>query len=303
MKMYGNYRAKVVDNKDPDKFGRVKVWIPDVMPDIEQTKGEWARPANNPIGGRNAEEGTSGAQYMGSSFIPGKGSWIWIFFEAGNINRPYYFGALDLENTKVLPENQVGGEYQDKWTIFKSRNGRCIVISDDTDDERVEITGKKSSISSPPSGDTSSVYTIDGNQNTILLDERTGKEKILMRSFNGDFFHFDIEERELHISFENDVIIKSNSGNVYLQGKAVSVKADESVSIEGGNEINVLSDDKIKITSTADMNIKSSGIFNIQGSLINIIGVLKGPLPIPSSAVAEDASGADTKEPEGDRDT
>ena len=190
-RLYGNYRAEVIDNKDTDKFGRVKVWIPDLMPDIPKQKGLWARPANNPVGGRNAE-GDSESHYMGTSYIPKKGSWVWVFFETGNINRPYYFGALDLQNTKVLPENQLGSNYEDKWTIFKSHKGRTIIISDDPDDRRVEITGRKKKLTGDsPTGGTDSVYEIDANQNTILLDERSGQEKILIRTYKGDFIHID----------------------------------------------------------------------------------------------------------------
>ena len=142
-RLYGNYRAKVIENRDGEMYGRVLVWIPDLMPSVPDNQGVWARPANNPIGGRNEDEGTDENHYMGSSYIPRKGAWVWVFFEAGNINRPYYFGALDIQNTKVLPENQLGGNFEDKWTIFKSHEGRTVVISDDPDDARTEITGKK----------------------------------------------------------------------------------------------------------------------------------------------------------------
>ena len=147
--LYGNYRAKVIDNKDKEQFGRVFVWIPDLMPFLDSTiDGIWARPANNPMGGRNTEDASRpDNHYAGSSYIPLRGSWTWVFFEAGNINRPYYFGALDIENTKVLPENQLGGSYQHKYTILKTHAGRAIVISDDPDDARVEITGKKRQLS------------------------------------------------------------------------------------------------------------------------------------------------------------
>ena len=60
--------------------------------------------------------------FMGSSYIPHKGSWVFVFFEGGNINLPYYFGALDLENTTVLPENQVGSNYENKWTLLKTHD-------------------------------------------------------------------------------------------------------------------------------------------------------------------------------------
>jgi len=53
--LYGFYRARVVENKDKEQFGRVLVWIPDLMPDIPDNEGIWARPANNPLGGRNTQ--------------------------------------------------------------------------------------------------------------------------------------------------------------------------------------------------------------------------------------------------------
>jgi uncharacterized protein involved in type VI secretion and phage assembly len=99
--IFGNYRALVVNNKDREQFGRVMVWIPDLMPEVDRTKGLWARPANNPLGGRNME-GSDDHHYVGTSYIPKKGSWVFVFFEGGNINRPYYFGALDLKIQKFF---------------------------------------------------------------------------------------------------------------------------------------------------------------------------------------------------------
>ena len=251
--LYGNYRAKVVNNKDKEQFGRIMVWIPDLMPEISPTTGIWARPANNPIGGRNTEEGSLN-NYMGSSFIPSNGSWTWIFFESGNINRPYYFGALDLENAKVLPENQLGESYEQKWTVIKSHAGRAIVVSDDPDDERVEITGKKRLITEPPSGDTFSVYRIDENQNTILLDERDDTEKLLIKTHKGDFIKLSIKDRTLEIQVTSNIEIKSGGhvlitssgdqhflagGNVYITaGAGIHMVAGGSINHEAGDEFN-----------------------------------------------------------------
>jgi len=230
-RVLGFYRAKVVNNKDPEQFGRVQVWIPALMTDVDDSKGLWARPANNPLGGRNEKEGED-SYYYGSCYIPRKGSYVWVFFEGGNINRPYYFGSLELESSKVLPENQVGSNYEDKWTIFKSHDGRCIVISDDPDDCRVEITGKKRQLTGGPSGDTGSVYTIDQNQTTILLDERSGKEKLLIKSYKGDFINLDIENRKLDMKFVGDINIKS-SGSIFIQsGSSISLKAGGPINIE-----------------------------------------------------------------------
>jgi len=245
---FGNYRAVVVNNKDKEQFGRVLVWIPSLMPEVDRTKGIWARPANNPLGGRNKEDSDEN-YYAGTSYIPEKGSWVFVFFEGGNINRPYYFGALDLENTKVLPENQIGSEPQNKWVILKSGSGRAIVVSDDTSDERVEITGKKRQIKTPPTGDTDSVYNIDENMTTILLDERDGKQKVLIRTYKGDFLHIDIDEQNLQAYFKNDIIIKCDN--------------DLKITANGKIDIKSLSDD-INIEANGDMNLKSGGDMNKQ---------------------------------------
>lgn len=268
--LYGNYRAKVVDNVDKEQFGRVLVYVPDLMPELDDTvDGIWARPANNPMGGRNTESEHPDNHYAGSSYIPLKGSWTWVFFESGNINRPYYFGALDIENTKVLPENQLGGQFQLKYTIFKSHSGRAIVISDDPDDARVEITGKKREISNPPSGDTASVYNIDGNMTTIFLDERTGTQKLLIRTYLGDFLHIDIDERKLQAEFESDIIIKTN-GKFQLTAKEdIDVRStDSTIKITAKDDIDIRSTDaELKITAADDIDVRCNvGDIRIQAT-------------------------------------
>jgi len=309
--LYGFYRAKVVDNNDTEKFGRVLVWIPDIMVFLPDTAGLWARAANNPIGGRNEEDG-SDSNFMGTSYIPRNGSWIWIFFENGNINRPYYFGALDLENAKVLPEVQLGGT-NDKWVIFKSHDGRAITISDDPDDARIEITGKKRQLTEPPSGDTDSVYTIDGNQTTILLDERDGKEKILLRTHKGDFLHIDVDEQKLQAYFEDDIHIGSGN-NIYITAKEdlhikaelgklnidsnaddVNIKAVGKINQESGDDTNIKSGININEESNQEINCVAGTEINHNTTEINDIGGVGGP-----ATPSEDATAAD---PKGDRNT
>ena len=252
--IYGNWRAQVVDNKDPDKFGRVLIWIPDFMPEVDKKKGIWARPANNPIGGRNTES-EKDHHYMGSSYIPKKGAWVFVFFEGGNINLPYYFGALDLENTKVLPENQLGDNYEDKWTLLKTHEGRAIVISDDPDDERTEITGKKRMITTPPTGDKFSVYRIDENQNTILLDERDDTEKLLIKTHKGDFIKLGIKDRTLEILVASNIeirtgghlVVTSTGDQHFLSGGNIHISAAKNIDILSGGATTIETGDEFAV--------------------------------------------------------
>jgi len=261
-KLYGFYRAKVIDNKDPKKFGRVKVWIPDFFVDIPTNQGLWARPANNPLGGRNDEMKDEKLQYYGSLYVPEKDSWVWIFFEAGNINRPYYWCALDIENKQVPPENQQGQNYELKWTIIRSKQGRVIVISDDPSDERVEITGKKSNITD--------VYSIDDNMKTILIDERQGKEKILIKDQNGNYINIDTTNNDIHINSKHNI----------------NIHVDNNCSISSGGDIKIKSGGKTSFNISENMDIQCGGTFKLQASEVHL---------------QEGASPSDPEQPKGDR--
>jgi hypothetical protein len=186
---------------------------------------------------------------------------------------------LDLENTKVLPENQVGTNYQDKWTLFKSHEGRALVISDDPDDERTELTGQKHLLDEPPTGDKESVYKIETNMNTILLDEREDIEKILIKTRKGDYIKLNIKEQKIEVFTESDIEIKTNAKffltakddiNILSETGHVNITASEgdiNILAELGNinieaetsDINLLaSSDNINIEALSDINIKAS---------------------------------------------
>jgi len=267
-RLYGNYRAQVIENKDKQQFGRVLVWIPDLMQNVNSDTGIWARPANNPLGGRN-DQGEPDHHYMGASYIPRKGAWTWVFFESGNINRPYYFGALDIENTKVLPENQVGENYQDKWTLFKSHEGRAIVISDDDDDQRTEVTGQKHKLNTPPTGDLESVYKIETNMNTFLIDERDEYEKILIKTRKGDYIKLNIKDEKIEIFTESDIEIKNNGVfNITAKGDINILSEEGHININAQQgDINILADlGDININAeTSDINLlATSDNINLQ---------------------------------------
>ena len=311
-RLYGNYRAKVVENRDREFFGKVIVWIPDLMPLLPDNQGIWARPANNPAGGRNTQY-DSDNHYAGSCYIPKKGSWVWVFFESGNINRPYYFGALDIEHAKTLPENRLGTNFQDKWTIFKSHEGRAVVVSDDPDDARTEITGKKRQLTEPPSGDTASVYQIDTNQTTILLDEREGKQKLLIRTYKGDFVNIDIEDRKLMIEFESDIEIKTNGKFKLTAKESIDIKSTESaIYVEAESDsINIKAGDAIRQSAGNSFDLKAGTNLNYQAGT-DINGLAGGNMNHDACQLneqtglatpASNALGAQDAEPEGERDS
>lgn len=85
------YRALVEDNNDPKKLNRVKVRILGI-----HSKDETKVPVNSLPWAEIAAPTMVGGQQggIGWSSVPVKGTWVWIFFDAGNFNRPIISGSM-----------------------------------------------------------------------------------------------------------------------------------------------------------------------------------------------------------------
>jgi uncharacterized protein involved in type VI secretion and phage assembly len=95
---YGKYRGIVVDNNDPNKLGRIKVKVQDVLGDRESG---WALPAL-PYAGDG----------VGLYLIPPVDAFVWVEFEHGAPDYPIwtgcFWGARDrLPGSSVSPDIKV----------------------------------------------------------------------------------------------------------------------------------------------------------------------------------------------------
>ncbi len=267
----GVHRALVtevdIDNND---YGVIRVFIPTIMtdkdPDIDEGNldgvGIRALPANNPLGGRNDQDAdpNKNSYYQGTVYVPPKGAWVYVFFEGMNPNKPRYMGALDLENTKLPPENRGVDKPHKVYTILKTRQGRTICVADSDDVQRVEITGKKRELTGGPEGDDESTYKIDGNMTTILFDERDTQEKILVRTYKGDYIHIDIDERNIQAYMEHDIIIKNDNEYHWHTAGDIHIKTDKNLYLEAGEDIHVTA--KYNIHRSAGMDITDKAKIN-----------------------------------------
>lgn len=76
---YGKYRGVVSDVDDPDKLGRIKAQVPEIL---QEEISPWALPA----------VALAGAGH-GLVLIPEVGDGVWIEFEAGDSSRPIWTGG------------------------------------------------------------------------------------------------------------------------------------------------------------------------------------------------------------------
>src|SRR5665213_1747664 len=95
-KLWGNYRAIVLNNNDPLKLGRIKAEVIPYFVGIDQSIIPWAVPKNPMVEGAGIG--------IGSSNIPAVGSKVWVFFEMGDAYQPVYDGEAS-DGVSGLPSD------------------------------------------------------------------------------------------------------------------------------------------------------------------------------------------------------
>lgn len=224
---YGKYRAKVVDNNDPEKLGRLRLQIPAILGD---KTSEWALPAFS----------NGGYQDMGSFSLPPLDANVWAEFEGGNSSRPIWTGTFF---TKEMTSPQEAQDKSPDAHIFKSLAGHLIEISDQEGEEKIDIkhqngveialeANENLSLTSPNLGS----LTFDAEQSKINLSDQNGNSLILdstgitLQDCNGN-----------SIVLSSSGIQLETSGEITLKGMAVNLggSGGEPV-IKGQSFVNLL---------------------------------------------------------------
>lgn len=153
---YGVCSAIVVDIKDPDKQGRVKITLP-WSPDSGQGRYEaWARLATM-LGGSN----------RGSWFVPDVDDEVLVSFEHGDPRRPYVVGGL--WNGKDAPPEAMDDKGDNDKKVLRSRNGVKLTFNDKKGKESLLLEtpgGQKFTLKDGPGA----VTIEDSNGNSVKLE-------------------------------------------------------------------------------------------------------------------------------------
>ncbi|HEU0295579.1 MAG TPA: phage baseplate assembly protein V [Anaerolineales bacterium] len=129
---YGVFPALVVDIKDPDGQGRVKIMLP-WSPDTGGARYEaWARLAVFMAGNQR-----------GGWFIPDVNDEVLVAFEGGDARRPYVIGAL--WNGRDAPPDSMDASGNNFRKVLRSRNGVKVTLDDQDGQEKfiVETPGSQ----------------------------------------------------------------------------------------------------------------------------------------------------------------
>lgn len=126
-KFKGRYRGEVIDNNDPNKLGRVKVNVFGIFDGIDPSCLPWAIPATSIFSGAGAG--------FGHFTVPEVNSYVWCFFEEGDMYQPVYF-AEALDGVHGLPSERTTNYPSRK--VLKAKNGIVIYIDDSANEIKVE---------------------------------------------------------------------------------------------------------------------------------------------------------------------
>jgi len=183
----------VVDNKDPNHLGRIKIKFPGLSGD---EIGHWARLATF----------MAGKEQYGAFFLPEVDDEVLVAFEHGEITRPYIIGAL-WNNVDKPPADNANGE--NNLRFIKSRSGHLVRLDDTDGSEKIEIIDK--------SGKNS--LTFDTANNTITI--KSDKD-VVIEAPNG----------KISLSAK-DIEIKSSAATKVEAQSAMDLKASANMTIKG----------------------------------------------------------------------
>lgn len=215
-------RAKVVENKDEQKLGRIRVQFPWQEIQSKEMKTPWLRIAV-PYAGAS----------KGHQFVPEIGEEVMVGFEMNNAERPYIIGSFYNGGNGKPDENWAVSKEEDGTTnnikAIRTRNGHTILFNDKGDAGLLEI--------------------YDNKNNTYHITLSADDKKITIYSAGN-----------VEVIADNDINV--NAGNniaVNAEGD-ITVNAKGDIGMNADGNIGIKSKGNISMEAKKDVSIQASKV-------------------------------------------
>lgn len=239
--------CQVVKNYDKDHQGFVQVNI--TTRDYEESRLVWARMAL-PYGG----------QKWGEYFIPEVGDQVLVVFEQGNIDRPFVIGAVPKTNSNFM---QQAFDEKNQFKRIKTRNGNLIEIMDNGEGE-----GDKDHIIIKTAKDLHKVE-IDNENKKILISDKEGKNKIEMKTEDGQMEVLAKQKLTIKVGDNIKVIMNGSNGTVTVEADKLKFSANDSAEIKANSRL-TYEGGNVNVSGNSMLKLKSSGPVTVEGTPIKL---------------------------------
>ncbi len=271
-RIYGVVSGIVVDIRDPENLGRVKVnfpWLAEEGEAVssgeeeERSHSYWARIAMVMAG--------SG---RGTFIIPEIEDEVLVAFEHGNINYPFIIGSL--WNSEDTPPESMDSDGNNHIRSLHTRSGHVVSFDDNAEDKAAGITVKSQG----------------GHE--LSLDDAGGKGKIEVKTKGGHMITLDDEGGSVTMedSSGNSLCFDANAGSLTVKTKGnqdstvggnltINVSGSATVSAPAGVTIDSTS---IKLGKSASMGLVNDSFLNIFNSHVHVgnMGAPTSPPAVPA---------------------
>jgi Uncharacterized protein conserved in bacteria len=268
----GSQQAVVIDNKDPEKLGRIKViqmW--QVGLNFEHLNTPWIRVAQ-PHGGRD----------KGFYYIPEIYEMVMVGFEMGNVEKPYitsslYHNEYHPDEKWVDENNSVKG--------IRTRNGHTIEIHDEGEDGYIRIYDNEKE---------NYVLTFSTDDQLIRLQSKGNIEldagwdiilnagnNIIQKANNNrisEIANTDDVKAGGYNYYSDSVIHMEAKDSFFAEGKSKAIIGSDGKTQIQGPTVNAFATGTLKAHSGGPASLKgkgtvtveTDGIATIKGAMVNI---------------------------------
>ncbi|NEW61370.1 phage tail protein [Sulfurovum sp. bin170] len=209
----GVVSALVVDNVDPESFGRIKVqfnWLQ------EGEQSFWAR-VSTPMAGSE----------QGIYFIPEIDDEVLVVFEHGKIEYPVVIGSL-WSGLNLPPQNN--DDEKNNIRQIVSRSGHSLTFDDSDGEEKLTLA----------SSDEHKIEFDDKSKTVTLLSK--GGHTIVINDDKNEILIQDSGGSEIKMEANSGKVSIKSSGDLILEGGMnVTIKAGASLKLEGGSGTELIS--------------------------------------------------------------
>lgn len=237
----GFVQGTVVENNNAKNKGMVKVSF--TVWEKGKNMIEWVRLMSPYAGGK-----------YGTYVVPEIGDTVLIGFIGGSLKKPFLLGSLYPANSSLVKQ-QFDKNNANKY--METKGGVQIAIEDTRGKQSVTVTTPKNLS-----------VTIEDQNQTILLKDKTGKNKILMDMKKGEISIVASKKLSLQAG-QTSLELNGTAGSVKLNGGKVNVAAKQTLNLQGQVSTKVKGG-TLSAQGNQMAELKAAGPVTVKGAIVKV---------------------------------